>query len=350
MSQAIALALKARDPRPNPYVGALLVKNGRVISRGFHRGPGRPHAEVVCLKAAGRRARGAVLYVTLEPCRHFGRTPPCAPEIIKAGVRRVVVAGADPNPLNCGQGIRQLRRAGIEVTTNVLSVEAKETNRAFFKYITRGMPYVCLKLAQSLDGKIATRSFRSRWITGGQSRKFAHRLRRDFDAIMVGSNTLLQDDPGLCGASKNIKIVVDTNLKVSLGAKIFEQGEVIIATCAKRGIRRKRQWGKMARIVVIERDDDRRVDLKALMFELAGQGISKILVEGGGVLAGSLLDARLVDEAMFFIAPKIIGGRDAPGSVMGQGALYPDKAIELGQVSWQKAGDDFLLRGYIINP
>ena len=347
MRKALVLAAKAKDPRPNPYVGAIVVKNNKIIGAGFHKKAGEAHAEVIALDKAGSDAFGATLYVTLEPCRHFGRTPPCTDKIIESGVREVIIGMTDPNPLNKGAGIKLLRNANIKVKVGVLERDARKINSAFIKYISQKMPYICVKVGSSLDGKIATRNFDSQWITGPAARNFAHKLRGKFDAVMVGVNTLIRDNPKLSGTSKNIKIIVDTHLKTLLKSRIFSAGKIIIVT-AKKIIDNKaaRLIKKGAQIVSISAKGG-RVNLRVMMKKLAALEISKILVEGGGELVGSLFDEKLVDEVKFFIAPKIIGGRCAISSVMGEGVSRIDKAIKLRDVRIRRLGKDFLVEGEV---
>lgn len=347
MRRAIHLALKSKNPRPNPYVGALVVKNNKVISSGFHKKAGSPHAEVIALDKAGARAQGASLYVTLEPCCHFGRTPPCTDKIIESGIKEVIVGMTDPNPVNNGKGIKLLRAAGIKVKAGILEKEARKINPVFIKYISQKMPYICVKAGQSLDGKIATRNFDSRWVTGRAARDFSRKLRGEFDAIMMGVNTVIKDDPRLSGTAKNIKIIVDTRLKTPLKARIFDEGKVIIVTNKKiTDSKAERLIKKGAQIINIGIKDG-RVNLRQMMRKLAGIEISKIFVEGGGELIGSLFDEKLVDEVKFFISPKIIGGRNAVSSVAGKGVARLNSAIRLRDIKIRMIGEDLLVEGYV---
>lgn len=347
MRKVLALALNAEDPRPNPYVGSILVKNNKVIATGFHRRIGEKHAEVVALDKAGLKARGAVLYVNLEPCRHFGRTPPCTERIIKSGVAQIVVGMTDPNPLNNGKGINLLRKAGIKTRVGILGKESRKINAVFMKYITQKMPYICVKVGQSLDGKIAARSFNSRWITSPAARNFAHKLRSNFDAVMVGVNTIIKDDPRLSGTSKNIKIIVDTNLRTPINSRIFVDGKIIIVTAKKIMDNKAVKLVKKGAQIVSVNIKDAKVNLRAMMKKLVALEISKILVEGGGELIGSLFDEKLVDEVKFFIAPKIIGGRKAVSSVMGAGISCINEAAKLKDVKVRRFGEDLLVEGSV---
>lgn len=352
MRRAMRLALKARgETSPNPLVGAVLVKNGRIISEGFHKKAGAAHAEVVALDKAGEKANGATLYVTLEPCAHFGRTPPCVESIVKSGIKKIVVGMRDPNPLNNGKGLRRLRLYGITVKTGVLETELRRINLPFIKYITKRIPYVAVKAGMSLDGRIAAKTGDSKWITSSPARSYARKMRGEFDAIMVGINTVLRDNPNLSpGEPKGNfrKIILDSRLLTPLNANLFKDGyEVIIAASSGiAGRRLKKLQGKATVITVKEKNG--YLDLGRLMRKLAKLEISGIFVEGGGELIGSLFDKRLVDKAMFFIAPKIIGGREAKSVVMGEGARYVKDAPRLTDVSWKKMGEDLLVEGDVV--
>lgn len=357
LSLTLKLAKKAEGKTsPNPMVGAVIVKNGKTISTGFHQKCGRPHAEIVALKKAGKKAKNAVLYVNLEPCCHFGRTPPCTKAIINAGIKQVVIGMKDPNPLNKGKGVRELGRAGIKVELAKNQTRFKKLNDVFIKYITRKVPYVIVKVGQSLDGKIATRRGQSKWITGRNARDFAQGLRSKVDAIIVGINTILKDNPYLSSRFKGelkkdkpVKIIVDSKLKTPLAANIFGKlspAPVIIATSklatqARINLFRK----KGVEILICPIKSQKRIDLKFLMRELARREISSILVEGGGELIGSFFDARIVDKAYFFIAPKIIGGKEAICSVEGKGIFSLQKASELVNMKITMLREDILIEG-----
>lgn len=352
MRLAKALALKAGGKTfPNPLVGAVVVKNNRIVGKGYHRRCGLAHAEIVALQQAGEKARGAALYVTLEPCSHFGRTPPCVDAILKSKIKTVVVGMKDPNPLNNGKSLRILQRHGIKVKTGVLETELKRINAPFIKYITRRLPYVTIKVGQSLDGKIATESGEAKWITSQKSRRLAHRLRQQYDAILVGINTVLKDDPSLSCPGKRIKkIIVDSRLRISLRARIFfntAPEDIIVATTVYADKKKLRALGKKGVKVMTVRAKSRRVDLKRLLRLLARQEIVNILVEGGGEINGALLKAGLVDKVSFFIAPKIIGGKKAISSFGGEGAQSLAKAVNLHELSVQRIGKDIWIEGYV---
>jgi diaminohydroxyphosphoribosylaminopyrimidine deaminase/5-amino-6-(5-phosphoribosylamino)uracil reductase len=354
MAHALRLALKARGmTSPNPLVGSLVVKNGRIIGKGYHEKAGFAHAEIIALDEAGTKSRGATLYVTLEPCMHFGKTPPCVDRIIRSGIKEVIIGMIDPNPLNNGKGIKILRQNKIKVKVGFLERELRKANEAFIKYITKGMPLVTVKVAQSLDGKIATRRGDSKWITSDKSRGFAHRLRKDYDAVMVGVNTVLRDNPKLdawFSKKQPVKIIVDSQLSVPQDAAIFsgKSALIIVTLLASPGQEtdNRRILEKKARILEVK-EDAGQVNLKDMMKKLARIGITSILVEGGGILIGSLFDEKLVDKILFFFSPKIIGGKDAISSVMGKGIARIDNAVKVKGMKLRRLGEDFLVEGYI---
>ncbi len=354
MHLALKLALKAKaKTSPNPQVGALLVKNGKVIAKGYHKKVGSPHAEIIALDKAGARAKGATLYVTLEPCTHFGRTAPCVDRIIKSGVKKVIIGMIDPNPLNNGKGVEILKQHKIEVEVGFLENKLKKVNESFIKYITKRVPFVTVKVAESLDGKIATRTGDSKWITSDRSRGYAHRLRSDYDAIMVGVNTILRDDPKLdawFSDKQPVKIVVDSRLSTRADANIFSRNaQVIIATLPispGQETENRKILGAKAKILEVK-EKAGQVNLKDLMKKLARLEIANILVEGGGTLIGSLFDEGLVDKILFFISPKVIGGKDAISSVMGEGIMRIEKAIKIKDIKLRRYGEDILIEGYL---
>jgi diaminohydroxyphosphoribosylaminopyrimidine deaminase/5-amino-6-(5-phosphoribosylamino)uracil reductase len=354
MRLALQLARRAQgQTSPNPMVGALVVKNGRIVGRGYHKKAGLPHAEVVALEHAGQKACGATLYVTLEPCTHFGRTGPCVDQIIKSGVKKVVIGMVDPNPLNNGRGIRILRQHKINVEAGFLEDDLRSLNEAFIKYITKKMPFVTVKVAQSLDGKIATKSGDSKWITSDISRSLAHRIRKDYDAVVVGVNTLLRDNPRLdvwFSKRQPAKVIIDSQLSVSKDANIFSgAGGVIIVTLPispGQETENRKILEPKARILEAK-EKAGQIDLKSALRKLTQIGIANILVEGGGTLIGSLFDEGLVDKILFFISPKIIGGKDAISSVMGKGITRIDRAVRLRNIKVRRLGEDFLVEAYV---
>lgn len=354
MKLAMKLALKARGATsPNPMVGALIVRDGKIVGKGYHERAGLAHAEVAALEEAGNKARGAVLYVTLEPCRHFGRTPPCVDAIIRAGVKEVVVGMVDPNPANNGKGIEILRQNKIRVSVGVMEEELRKMNEVFIKYITKRLPFVTVKVAESLDGRIATHTGESKWITSDKSRAFAHRIRKEYDAIMVGVNTVLRDNPRLSAwfSKKHpTKVVIDSQLSTPVASNIFSaDAQVILVTlpsAAGQETENRKMLSQKARILEVK-EKDGQINLTFALKKLAQMGISSIIVEGGGTLIGSLFDEGLVDKVLFFISPKIIGGKDAVGAVMGKGAGRMSNVHRLKDVSFRRIGEDILVEGYV---
>lgn len=355
MRRALALARRAAGrTSPNPLVGAVVVRDGRVVGEGYHRKAGTPHAEVHALRAAGALAQGATLYVTLEPCDHHGRTPPCTEAILAAGIRRVVTATIDPNPLVAGRGLERLRRAGVEVVTGVLEDEARELNEAFFKYITAGRPLVTYKYAMTLDGKAAARTGASRWISGPAARRLVHRLRAQADAVLVGVGTILADDPELTVRDARgrdpVRVVVDSLLRTPPTARVVAAAARsgaptwIATTPAAPAERRAALQAAGAEVLVLPARDG-RVDLAALMAELGRREVTSVLLEGGPTLAAAALDAGLIDRVAAFVCPLLLGGAEAPGPVGGRGYATPDEAPRLEGVRLRRVGGDFLVTG-----
>jgi len=358
MQAALKLAVKAQGrTRPNPMVGAVVVRAGRIVGTGWHQKAGQPHAEVLALRRAGPRARGATLYVSLEPCAHTGRTPPCAQAIADAGIRRVVAAMSDPNPKNQGRGIRQLKAQGIQTSVGLLEKEARAINRVFITWMSAGRPFVTVKVAQSLDGKIATRTGSSRWISGRQAREWVHRLRAQVDAILVGVETVLKDDPRLTvrgpltlSLSKGerrrspVRVILDSHLRTPPMARIFSSRmTVIIATTARASKEREQRLLRAGAEILRLPGRNGRVDIRALLKRLARREISHLLIEGGGEVIASAFEARAVDRIVCIIAPAVIGGRDAPTGVEGTGVKSLDAAIPLRNVQVRQLGKDLLV-------
>lgn len=346
MKLCLKLAEKGRGKTsPNPMVGAVIVKNGIIIGSGYHKKAGFPHAEVEAINSARINVKGAVLYVNLEPCNHYGKTPPCTEKIINAGIKRVIIAMLDPNPINKGKGIKKLRENNIKVKTGILENDAKELNRAFTKFITKKIPYVTLKLAESIDGKIATRTGDSKWISSFSSRRLVHKMRSLSDAVIVGSNTIRRDNPTLInklfknGLTKQpLRVVVGGSEKLSKKLNIFKYtdiSKVIIASTNKSN----------EETALYFAPQQKRVPLKALMKKLAGQGILSVFVEGGSELAASFLEEKLVDKVLFFISPRIIGGNSAISSIGGKGATLVKNSLILRNVSVKKIESDLLVEG-----
>ncbi|MGH7949789.1 MAG: bifunctional diaminohydroxyphosphoribosylaminopyrimidine deaminase/5-amino-6-(5-phosphoribosylamino)uracil reductase RibD [Candidatus Binataceae bacterium] len=351
MAEALALAAKMLGlTSPNPTVGCVIVRNGRIVGRGATARGGRPHAETRALAAAGSRTRGATAYVTLEPCAHYGATPPCADALVRARVTRVVVGCLDPYPPVRGRGIAILRRAHIAVTTGVLASECRRLNEAFITRQTRRRPFVILKLATSLDGRIAAASGDSRWISSDDSRRLVHRWRRECDAVLVGAGTVIADDPRLTcrspGGRDPVRIVVDARLRVPPDARIFRQrsrAPTILVTVPSRLAAARRRYQR-PRVEIIAAPADREgIALDALMRDLARRGISRLLIEGGARVASSALRARIVDRVALFVAPLIIGS--GLPAVDGLAFRRVRDAISLSDMTAQSIGRDWLFAG-----
>jgi len=358
MAQALELARQVLGTTsPNPAVGAIVVRDGQVVGRGATRPPGGPHAERVALAEAGELARGATLYVTLEPCCHYGRTPPCTDAILEAGIAEVHVATLDPNPLVNGRGVQALAGRGIRVVVGEHEAEARRLNEWFFKYITAGRPFVLAKYAMTLDGKIAARTGDSRWVTGPAARAFVHRLRAQVDAVMVGVGTVLADDPALPArpeefggepaARQPLRVVVDSRGRTPLEARVLDgSAPTLIATTALADPERLAAFQARGAEVLVLPAVDGRVDLVALLGELGRRQVAWALVEGGGRLLGSLFERGLIDKVLAFIAPKLIGGGDAPGPIGGTGRPRMAEAVRLAGVEIERLGEDLLVSGY----
>ncbi len=347
MRRALELAGKGAGlVDPNPMVGAVLVQQGKIVGEGWHRRFGGPHAEVMALRKAGARAKGSTLYVSLEPCSpHPKKTPPCTDLLLQSGISSVVAACSDPNPLVKGRGFSLLRKGGVKVRTGLLSKEARELNRAFFKWTETGFPYILSKWAMTLDGKIATHTGDSKWISSEASRKWLHQLRDEYPAILVGANTALRDDPTLRGKKlRPIRIILDTYARVPLDARVVKTaGEqrtilAVSASAPEEKVRLLRRAG----VEVIQLEI---LDLRILFEELARSGITKILVEGGGEVHASIFEAGLSDEVCVFVAPKITGGADARTPVEGMGVGKILDSISLSEVTVDRIEDDVVIRG-----
>ena len=358
MEQALALArLALGQVSPNPAVGAVLVKNGEVVGQGYTQPPGGPHAEIVALEQAGNAAQDSTLYVTLEPCAHQGRTPPCSRAIITAGIKQVHMAMIDPNPLVAGRGKAELEAAGIETTLGQHSESAEVLNEAYVKHITTGLPFVTVKFAMSLDGKIATHTGDSKWISSEESRQYAHNLRYMHDAIMCGANTVIADDPHLtirCSGGRGgtirkqpLRVVVDGRGRTTTAARLFRgQGETLLAFGRAPTAAEFTGFAKLQTEVVEFPSEDGHIDLRELMCQLGQRQITSVMVEGGGILIGSLFDQGLVDKVTAFIAPVIIGG-SVKGAVVGRGVEKLSDAYTLSRVSVTRSGPDIIVQGYV---
>ena len=351
MSEALRIARRGEGRvEPNPMVGAVVVRGGKVVGRGYHRRFGGPHAEVFALQEAGERARGATLYVSLEPCCHFGKTPPCTDAIIRAGIRRVVAAMPDPNPLVAGKGIDRLRTAGVEVAVGVLEAEARRLNAPFVKLMVTRTPFVIAKWAMSLDGKIATARGESRWISSDVSRRFVHSLRGTVDGLVVGIGTVLRDDPRLLaeGSPRRIatRIVLDSKARTPLESKLVQTigaaPLLVVATERARQVRVNELRSRGAEVLLLA-ETGGRPDIRSLLKILGERQFTKLLVEGGGSLLASFFEDRLVDRVHAFIAPKLIGGRTAPTPFDGTGFAHLRDILHVRDMSYRRMGPDILL-------
>jgi diaminohydroxyphosphoribosylaminopyrimidine deaminase/5-amino-6-(5-phosphoribosylamino)uracil reductase len=358
MQMALELAAQGRGwTSPNPLVGAVVVQNGIVVGRGHHQFAGGAHAEVHAIDAAGAAARGATLYVNLEPCNHTGRTPPCTHKIVEAGVQRVVIAMRDPNPGVAGGGAEFLEASGVEIACGVCEEQARELNEVFIKYIRTGRPFVTAKCAATLDGRMAARTGDSKWVTGEESRAFVHELRHAVDAIMVGVGTIAADDPRLTTRlqgrpSKDpIRIILDTRLRTAPTARVVnhasEAETLLVVGKEAPASARTRVPAKGVRVVEAETREG-LLDLDRLMDQLGRMGVTSILIEGGSRILGSAFRAGIVDKACFFYAPLLSGGDDGVPICRGAGAENMRDCIRLGRIRTRRFGDDVMIEGYVL--
>ncbi|MDD4874205.1 MAG: bifunctional diaminohydroxyphosphoribosylaminopyrimidine deaminase/5-amino-6-(5-phosphoribosylamino)uracil reductase RibD [Dehalococcoidales bacterium] len=359
MEQALSLAkLALGQVSPNPAVGAVIVKNDVIIGKGYTQPTGFSHAEIMALKQAGKEVRGGLLYSTLEPCCHYGHTPPCTGAIIAAGITEVHMAMLDPNPLVNGKGKAELERAGIKVVLGEHIKAAKTINEGYIKFQLTGLPFITVKYAMSLDGKIATYSGDSKWISGEESRHFVHNMRYINDAIMAGVNTVLADDPQLtarCGGGRGgtakkqpLRIIIDGTGITPKNARIFsEPGKILLVIGRHVEDEEKKAFNKVGAEILELPSINGYIELKKVMEELAKRQITSVLVEGGSILFGSLFDQKLVDKVIIFVAPVIIGGEKAKTAIGGRGAEKIMDAIKLKNISEERFGDDMMVVGYI---
>jgi len=339
---------------PNPLVGAVIVKDNRVVGCGWHRKAGTPHAEVHALNQAGELAQGADVYVTLEPCAHYGKTPPCAKALVEAKVKNVYGGLLDVNPKVAGKGFKILEDAGIHVEYGFLQDELRKQNEVFFKWIEHKKPFVVLKAAMTLDGKIATATGQSKWITNETSRAYGYKLRDIYDGIMVGINTVIEDNPMLTarvdGGKNPIRIVVDSSLRIDINANVVQDksAKTIVATTDKADKDKiLKLQAQDVDVIVVDKDENDKVDIEKLLDILGQQNICSILVEGGATLSGSFVARKLVDKVYFFIAPKIVGGKEAKTPVAGTGILNLQEALTLKDIQIEKLEEDILIIGRV---
>lgn len=339
---------------PNPLVGAVIVKDNRVVGCGWHRKAGTPHAEVHALNQAGELAQGADVYVTLEPCAHYGKTPPCAKALVEAKVKNVYGGLLDVNPKVAGKGFKILEDAGIHVEYGFLQDELRKQNEVFFKWIEHKKPFVVLKAAMTLDGKIATATGQSKWITNETSRAYGYKLRDIYDGIMVGINTVIEDNPMLTarvdGGKNPIRIVVDSSLRIDINANVVQDklAKTIVATIDKADKDKiLKLQAQDVDVIVVDKDENDKVDIEKLLDILGQQNICSILVEGGATLSGSFVARKLVDKVYFFIAPKIVGGKEAKTPVAGTGILNLQEALALKDIQIEKLEEDILIIGRV---
>ena len=333
---------------PNPMVGAVLVKNGKIIGKGCHKRVGSAHAEIEAIKSSKENVEGATLYVNLEPCNHFGRTPPCVDKIIKAQISHVVCCTLDPNPKVSGKGVAKLKKAGIAVSVGVLQDQARILNETFFSFHEKNRPFIALKFASSLDGKIATKTGESKWITNEKARTFAKRLRSQYQAVLVGVNTVIYDNPYLGVRDKTkkdpLRIILDPNLRVPLESQVLRDNNVLIVTtslASEKKIELLKQKG--ITILILK---NKEILLKDLLNYLKEQEIISVLVEGGGKTLGIFIDERLFDKVYAFYAPIIIGGKEGVSAIGGSGASYIKDAVRLKNLTLKKFDDNMLIIGY----
>lgn len=353
MRRALFLAGRGQyHVRPNPMVGAVLVKNGKIIGEGWHEYYGGPHAEVEAFNHCTEDPEGAVLYVTLEPCAHYGKTPPCTELIISKKISRVVAAMEDPNPLVSGRGITRLKEAGIQVQCGLLERESRRLNEIFIKYIVKKIPFVIYKSAVSMDGKCACATGDSQWISGEESRRRSHERRGSYAGIMTGIGTVLADNPRLTGRTEGhdepVRIIADGNLSVPLESRILHETGKNIFLITEAAAQKKKGEVKQLGAELIETPISQGgVDLAYAMKELGSRGIDSILLEGGPTLAAGAFTAGIIDKVEFYVAPLIVGGTRAPGPVGGEGALTVSRGIRLKDISWEMIGSDALVTAYV---
>ncbi|WP_337018116.1 bifunctional diaminohydroxyphosphoribosylaminopyrimidine deaminase/5-amino-6-(5-phosphoribosylamino)uracil reductase RibD [Oceanobacillus massiliensis] len=345
-----AQAMKGQTD-PNPLVGAVIVNDNRIVGVGAHLKAGEPHAEIHALRMAGEQAKGATIYVTLEPCSHHGRTGPCAVALVEAGISKVVIATLDPNPIVAGNGVNILKDAGIEVISGVLEQESIQMNEVFNKFIMKKKPFITLKSGITLDGKVASHTFHSKWITSEEARYDVHQLRSEHMAILTGINTVIKDNPALTARIPNgrnpIRIVMDSSLRIPLDAQVItdNKAETIIFTSQNYDKTKRKSLEKL-HINVVETSGQQHTNPIEVADYLGERGISSVLIEGGGNINASFIENKLVDKIVLYIAPRLIGGKDAPTFLEGIGIDQMSDAIELETTDIHRIGSDFKFVGY----
>jgi diaminohydroxyphosphoribosylaminopyrimidine deaminase / 5-amino-6-(5-phosphoribosylamino)uracil reductase len=354
MKRVLRLAARGKGKTsPNPMVGALVVKEGRVVGEGYHRKAGEAHAEIVALRKAGTDARGATLYINLEPCCHVGKTPPCAPAVIEAGVTEVIVGMEDPNPRVSGRGIEALRQAGLKVRVGILEKDCRRLNEAFCRYIVSKMPFVILKVASTLDGKVATRYGESKWITNESSRHQVHRLRSEVDGVLVGIGTVMKDNPQLTSRIKGgrdpFRIILDSHLRIPEDAKVVtpSSSRTILATTVEAPQERVEYWRSRGVQVLVFDSISGRVPLRSCLSKLGEIGMMSLLVEGGSQISGSFLDEEWVDKLLLFLAPKLMGDEQAIGIFGGVGKRSMEEILPVREMRIKILNGDILIEGYL---
>jgi diaminohydroxyphosphoribosylaminopyrimidine deaminase/5-amino-6-(5-phosphoribosylamino)uracil reductase len=357
LHMAYSLAEKAKGwASPNPYVGAVIVKNDAVVGLGFHEKSGLPHAEAVALQRAGSLSRNSTLYVTLEPCVHWGKTPPCVDAILQARLKRVVISSLDPNPLVYKKGLKKIKEAGIETSAGLLAEKNNRLNETYIKYITKKIPFVVAKAAVSLDGKMATHKYESQWISSRQTREYFHLLRGEYDAIMVGIGTLIKDDPLLTlrhadWKGKHItRVIVDSHLRFPLRARILStlpQGKILVFTAKNSSSRKAEALQKKGVEIIRLSPSQARLKLEEALSWLGKHETTSVLVEGGGRLLTSMLEGKLIDKMFITLSPKLIGGKDAPSFFQGRGADFIKNSLPLKRINTFQISQDIIVEGYL---
>jgi diaminohydroxyphosphoribosylaminopyrimidine deaminase/5-amino-6-(5-phosphoribosylamino)uracil reductase len=357
LQMAYALAEKAKGwASPNPYVGAVIVKNDVIVGYGFHEKSGLPHAEAVALRRAGSLSRNSTLYVTLEPCVHWGKTPPCVDSILQARLKRVVVSDLDPNPLVYKKGLKKIEEAGIETSAGLLAEKNSRLNETYIKYITKKIPFVIAKAAVSLDGKMATHSYESQWISSPQTREYFHLLRGEYDAIMVGIGTLIKDDPLLTvrhpdwKGKRITRVIIDSHLRFPLDAKVLStlsQGKILVFTARNSSPRKAEALQKKGVEIIRLSPSPAGLKLEKALSWLGKHETTSMLVEGGARLLTSMLEARLIDKMFVTLSPKLIGGKDAPSLFQGRGADFIKNSLQLKRINTFQIDEDIIVEGYL---